>query len=170
MVLLAACGLGGLANLAMNQGLATGEASSVLAVIEAFLVLTLVGERVVLKEKEQLGAAPNGVGELPGQGPVKVHDRAKETAATDDLLVRVRLAVANAHGDNGGGWPEIRQETTVPMPAEQVYAAPVVTLPQKKSTLGRLAPDRLKPGARSSGRTQRDVWDDFAGYDTHPAP
>lgn len=49
-----ACGLGALANLALNQGLSLNEASSVLVIIEAFLVVTLVGEHVFLKEKEQL--------------------------------------------------------------------------------------------------------------------
>lgn len=49
-----ACGLGALANLALNQGLSLNEANSVLVIIEAFLVVTLVGEHIFLKEKEQL--------------------------------------------------------------------------------------------------------------------
>ncbi|HXS14548.1 MAG TPA: DMT family transporter [Candidatus Saccharimonadales bacterium] len=47
-----ACVFGALANLALNQGLAMGEATKVLVIIEAFLVLTLVGEHFFLKEKE----------------------------------------------------------------------------------------------------------------------
>lgn len=49
-----ACGLGGLANLAMNQGLAGTEPTKVLVIIESFLVLTLVGEHIWFKEKEYL--------------------------------------------------------------------------------------------------------------------
>lgn len=49
-----ACVFGALANLALNQGLAMGEASKVLVIIEAFLVLTLVGEHFFLKEKDYL--------------------------------------------------------------------------------------------------------------------
>lgn len=45
-----ACGAG--ANLAMNQGLALGNSSQVLVIIEAFLVFTLVGEHIILKERE----------------------------------------------------------------------------------------------------------------------
>lgn len=52
--LLLACGLGGFANLAMNHALSLGEASKVLIVIESFLVLTLVGENIVLKEKKHI--------------------------------------------------------------------------------------------------------------------
>jgi len=48
------CALGGLANLAMNQGLSLGEASRVLVLIESFLVVTLVGEHLFLKEREHL--------------------------------------------------------------------------------------------------------------------
>lgn len=51
---LLACGLGALANLALNQGLSLNEASSVLVIAEAFLIVTLVGEHVFLKEKEHL--------------------------------------------------------------------------------------------------------------------
>jgi drug/metabolite transporter (DMT)-like permease len=46
-----ACIAGGFANLAMNQALALGEASRVLVIIEAFLVLTFVGEHIFLKER-----------------------------------------------------------------------------------------------------------------------
>ena len=49
-----ACGLGGLANLAMNQGLTDTEPTKVLVIIESFLVLALVGEHLWLKEKEYL--------------------------------------------------------------------------------------------------------------------
>lgn len=49
------CALGGLANLAMNQGLLMGEASKVLVIIESFLVITLIGEHFLLKERENLG-------------------------------------------------------------------------------------------------------------------
>ncbi len=52
---LIACALGGFANLAMNSALSIGEASRVLVIIEAFLIVTLVGEHLVLKEKEHLG-------------------------------------------------------------------------------------------------------------------
>jgi len=45
------CALGGLANLAMNQGLSLGEASKVLVIIESFLVITLIGEHIFLKER-----------------------------------------------------------------------------------------------------------------------
>lgn len=48
------CGLGALANLALNQGLSLNAASSVLVIIESFLVVTLVGEHIFLKEKEQV--------------------------------------------------------------------------------------------------------------------
>jgi drug/metabolite transporter (DMT)-like permease len=53
MVLLS-CVMGGVANLAMNQGLSLGEASKVLVVIESFLVITLLGEHIILKEKDHL--------------------------------------------------------------------------------------------------------------------
>lgn len=49
-----ACGLGGFANLAMNQSLAIGEASRALVIIEAFLVVTLIGEHLFLKEESHL--------------------------------------------------------------------------------------------------------------------
>lgn len=49
-----ATGFGALANLAMNQGLSLGSSTAVLVIIEAFLVLTLVGEHIFLKEKEML--------------------------------------------------------------------------------------------------------------------
>jgi len=48
------CALGGLANLAMNQGLSLGEASKVLVIIESFLVVTLIGEHILLKERKNL--------------------------------------------------------------------------------------------------------------------
>lgn len=49
-----ACGFGGLANLAMNQSLAIGEASKALVIIEAFLITTLIGEHIFLKERAHL--------------------------------------------------------------------------------------------------------------------
>jgi len=49
-----ACALGGFANLTMNYSLSIGEASRVLVIIESFLVITLVGEHLVLKEKKHL--------------------------------------------------------------------------------------------------------------------
>jgi len=45
---------GGLANLAMNHALSIGEASKVLVIIEAFLLIVLVGEHFILKEKSDL--------------------------------------------------------------------------------------------------------------------
>lgn len=45
---------GGLANLAMNHALSIGEASKVLVIIEAFLLIVLVGEHFLLKEKEDM--------------------------------------------------------------------------------------------------------------------
>jgi len=49
-----ACALGGFANLAMNHSLSIGEASKVLVIIESFLVVTLIGEHFLLKEKENI--------------------------------------------------------------------------------------------------------------------
>ncbi len=51
-LVLLACFLGALANLALNAGLAKGEATSVLVVVEASLLVTLIGEHLVLKETE----------------------------------------------------------------------------------------------------------------------
>lgn len=48
------CALGGLANLTMNAGLASAEATKVLVMIESFLILALVGEHFWLKEKTYL--------------------------------------------------------------------------------------------------------------------
>jgi drug/metabolite transporter (DMT)-like permease len=48
------CALGGFANLAMNQGLSLGEVSRVLVLIESCLVITLIGEHFLLKERENL--------------------------------------------------------------------------------------------------------------------
>jgi drug/metabolite transporter (DMT)-like permease len=53
-LVLLACALGSLANLALNQALSLHDASSVLVIGEAFLVLVLVGEHIWLKEKEYL--------------------------------------------------------------------------------------------------------------------
>jgi drug/metabolite transporter (DMT)-like permease len=49
-----ACALGAFANLTMNYALTLGEASKVLVIIEAFLIITLVGEHIFLKEKDHL--------------------------------------------------------------------------------------------------------------------
>jgi drug/metabolite transporter (DMT)-like permease len=48
-----ACGAGALANLAQNQALLIGEASRVVVLLEAFLILTLAGEHILLKERER---------------------------------------------------------------------------------------------------------------------
>jgi drug/metabolite transporter (DMT)-like permease len=53
-LVLVTCGLGALANLALNQALALHDASSVLVISEIFLILILVGEHALLKEKEYL--------------------------------------------------------------------------------------------------------------------
>lgn len=53
-IVLLACGLGTFANLALNQALSLQDASSVVIISEAFLVLVLAGEHILLKEKEQL--------------------------------------------------------------------------------------------------------------------
>jgi drug/metabolite transporter (DMT)-like permease len=53
-MVLVGCGMGGLANLAMNQGLSMGEASKTLVIIESFLVITLIGEHLILKERENV--------------------------------------------------------------------------------------------------------------------
>ncbi len=49
-----ASGLGAFANLALIYGLSTGDATRVVVILEAFLILTLVGEHVFLKEKEHV--------------------------------------------------------------------------------------------------------------------
>ncbi len=49
-----ACGLGAFANLAMNYALSIGEASRVLVIIESFLVVTLFGEHLVLRERNHV--------------------------------------------------------------------------------------------------------------------
>lgn len=53
-IVLLACSLGALANLALNQALSLHDASSVMVISEVFLILVLVGEHVFLKEKEQV--------------------------------------------------------------------------------------------------------------------
>ena len=53
-VICAACGLGAVANLALNKTLSLHEPNSVVIIGEVFLVVVLAGEHVVLKEKEQL--------------------------------------------------------------------------------------------------------------------
>lgn len=49
-----ACTLGAFANLAMNYALSIGEASKVLVIIEAFLIITLIGEHLFLKERNHI--------------------------------------------------------------------------------------------------------------------
>jgi drug/metabolite transporter (DMT)-like permease len=49
-----ACSLGTFANLALNKALSLHNANSVVVVSEIFLVLVLVGEHTILREKEQL--------------------------------------------------------------------------------------------------------------------
>lgn len=51
---LIACALGAFANLAMNSALSIGEISKVPVIIESFLIITLVGEHLFLKEKQHL--------------------------------------------------------------------------------------------------------------------
>lgn len=51
---LLACGLGAFANLAMNYALSIGEVSRVNVTIESFLIATLVGESLILKEKDSI--------------------------------------------------------------------------------------------------------------------
>jgi drug/metabolite transporter (DMT)-like permease len=51
---LLACMFGGLANLAMNQAFSLGEITKVVVIIEAFLVATLIGEHLWLKERDHL--------------------------------------------------------------------------------------------------------------------
>ncbi len=53
-ILIFACGAGALANLAQIYGLSIGDATKVLVILEAFLIFTLVGEHIFLKEKEHL--------------------------------------------------------------------------------------------------------------------
>jgi drug/metabolite transporter (DMT)-like permease len=52
-LIILACSLGALANLAEIAGLAIGDVTSVLVVTEAFLIITLVGEHFVLRETDQ---------------------------------------------------------------------------------------------------------------------
>jgi drug/metabolite transporter (DMT)-like permease len=51
---LIACATGGLANLCLNGALLLGETTKVPAMIEAFLVVTLAGEYILLKERKGL--------------------------------------------------------------------------------------------------------------------
>lgn len=51
-VVILACAFGALCNLAINGALALRDASSVIIILEVFLILTLVGEHIWLKEKE----------------------------------------------------------------------------------------------------------------------
>lgn len=53
-IVLLACSFGAFANLALNHALSLQDASSVVIISEAFLVLVLAGEHLLLKEKEQL--------------------------------------------------------------------------------------------------------------------
>jgi uncharacterized membrane protein len=52
-LVLLACGLGTFANLALNKALSLHDANSVVVISEVFLILVLVGEHTLLKEKEQ---------------------------------------------------------------------------------------------------------------------
>jgi uncharacterized membrane protein len=52
MVLIATF-FGGLANLAMNHALSLGEVTQPLVIIEAFLIIVLVGEHFFLKERKE---------------------------------------------------------------------------------------------------------------------
>jgi drug/metabolite transporter (DMT)-like permease len=49
----AACAAGAFLNLTLNAALSLHDAASVLVISEVFLVLVLVGEHTVLKEREQ---------------------------------------------------------------------------------------------------------------------
>ncbi len=51
-MVLAAGVAGGLANIGMNSALMTGNATQTLVIVESFLIVTLVGEHIVLKEKK----------------------------------------------------------------------------------------------------------------------
>lgn len=53
-IVLITCGIGTFANLALNQALSLQDASSVVIISEVFLILVLVGEHIILKEKDQL--------------------------------------------------------------------------------------------------------------------
>jgi drug/metabolite transporter (DMT)-like permease len=53
-IIFLACVLGVLSNLALNAGLALHDAASVLVINETFLVLVLVGEHTILKEREKM--------------------------------------------------------------------------------------------------------------------
>jgi drug/metabolite transporter (DMT)-like permease len=52
--IIVACALGGFTNLAFNQAVSLGQISVVPAIAEAFLLLVLVGEHFILKEKQHL--------------------------------------------------------------------------------------------------------------------
>jgi drug/metabolite transporter (DMT)-like permease len=54
LIVAVACSLGALANLALNQALSLHDASSVLVINEAFLVVVLAGEHIVLRERQYL--------------------------------------------------------------------------------------------------------------------
>jgi drug/metabolite transporter (DMT)-like permease len=47
-----ACALGAFSNLALNAALSLSDATNVVVINEAFLVLVLVGEHIFLKERE----------------------------------------------------------------------------------------------------------------------
>lgn len=53
-IVILACALGTFANLALNKALSLHDANSVVVISEVFLILVLVGEHTLLKEKEQL--------------------------------------------------------------------------------------------------------------------
>ncbi|HYD35448.1 MAG TPA: DMT family transporter [Vitreimonas sp.] len=56
-----ACGTGALANLAMVRAFALGQVTAVVVIIEAFLLVTLVGEHFWLKERSQVLEKVSGV-------------------------------------------------------------------------------------------------------------
>jgi drug/metabolite transporter (DMT)-like permease len=60
-LVLLACSLGTFANLALNKALSLHDANSVVVISEVFLILVLVGEHTLLKEKEQLWTKVAGV-------------------------------------------------------------------------------------------------------------
>lgn len=49
-----ACSFGGFANIAMNHALGLNQVSRVIVVIEAFLIILLIGEHFILKERDHL--------------------------------------------------------------------------------------------------------------------
>lgn len=52
VMLILSCVAGAISNLAMNSALAAGEVSKVIVVIESFLIITLIAEKMILREKD----------------------------------------------------------------------------------------------------------------------